>query len=145
MPSPRLKDEKVQEMAALAEGYGKILADQAFGPEGPGLDVDLAAIEELAVQMQHALLKGMCERSTQRQAQRLPETQPCPECGSECRVKRPDQAAPGGRPPRPLQLQGGSFELKEPQGYCRQCRRSFFPSADGAAHRRARLQPGGAG
>lgn len=130
MPSPRVTDEKVQELADLAEGYGKILAGEAYGPQGPGLDVNLATIEELAVTMQQALLKGLCETLTQRQAARLPTAQACPECGSECEVEPPDETADGKSRSRPMQLRGGVFDLEEPRCYCRQCRRSFFPSAD---------------
>lgn len=129
MPSRRVKDERVRELTNLAEGYGKILAGEAYGPEGPGLDVDLATIEDLAVSMQQALLRGMCEALTRQQASRLPETQPCPECGRECAVKQPDPASQERRS-RPMRLRGGSFQLAEPHCYCRQCRRSFFPSAE---------------
>ncbi len=133
MPSHQLKDAKVQELAAQVEGWGKILAEQAYGPEGPGLDVDLAGMEELALMMQQALLAGLCKELTRRQAERLPARQPCPDCGRECEVQRPDEK-PGGKPEsRRMQLRGGSFELQEPRCYCRQCRRSFFPSADGAS------------
>lgn len=133
MPSHQLKDEKVQELSALAQGWGRILAEEAYGPEGPGLDVDLAGMEELAVTMQQALLKGLCEELTQRQANRLPQTQPCPDCGCECEVERPEEKPGGREQPRCMQLRSGSFALQEPRCYCRQCRRSFFPSADGAA------------
>jgi hypothetical protein len=130
MPSSHVKEERVRELAALAEGYGKILAGEAYGPEGPGLDVDLATMEDLAVSMQQALLKGMCQALTRQQARRLPETQPCPECGWECAVEQPDPAS--DEQSRPMRLRGGSFQLAEPRCYCRPCRRSFFPSADRA-------------
>jgi len=98
----------------------------------------LATMEDLAVTMQWALLKGMCETLTSKQAERLTETQPCPECGQECDVKRPSEA-PSEQPhndqdakkkSREMKLRGGTFELAEPSCYCRSCRRSFFPSAD---------------
>lgn len=132
MPSPCVKDEREQQLTALAEGYGRILAGEAYGPEGPGLDVDLATMEDLAVRMQEALLKGMCEALTRGQAGRLPVTEPCPECGSECQVEQPDPGADNDKWSRPMRLRGGSFELAEPRCYCRPCRRSFFPFADGA-------------
>ena len=91
MPSQGLKDDRVRELAVLAEGYGKLLAGEAYGPQGPGLDVDLATMEDLAVAMQEGLLKGLCETLTQRQAERLAERQPCPVCGRECRVEQPDE------------------------------------------------------
>lgn len=134
MPSRQLTDEKRRELVEFAQGWGKIAADEAYGPEGPGLDVDLAGLEEIAVELQQALLKGFCEAAAQRQSDRLPETQPCPQCGAECRVESPpDETARGKPEPRPMQLRGGSFDLQEPRCYCRRCRRSFFPSADGAA------------
>jgi hypothetical protein len=132
MPSPRLKDEKVQQLAAVAQAYGKMLADQAYGPEGPGLDVDLATMEDLAVTMQEALLKGMCEQLTRQQAARVPASQPCPTCGGECEVEPPPPDDPDRKDSsRRMQTRGGAFDLAEPRCYCRSCRRSFFPSADG--------------
>lgn len=138
MPSHQLKDEKVQELAGLVEVWGKVLAGEAYGPDGPGLDVDLAGMEELATMMQQALLSGLCEELTQRQLQRLAATQACPECGCECEVQSPeetpDESSGRTKVPRRMQLRGGSFGLKEPRCYCRRCRRSFFPSTDGAAN-----------
>jgi hypothetical protein len=106
MPSAQLKEEKVQELAALVQGWGKILAGEAYGPEGPGWDVDLATLEALAVTMPQALRQGLCEELTQRQAERLPPAQPGPTCGGECQVQPPDDAPQTRR----LQLRGGGFE-----------------------------------
>lgn len=129
MPSHQLTDEQRRQLVEFAKGWGKIAADEAYGPEGPGLDVDLAGIEVVAVELQQALLSGFCEATTQRQANRLTETLPCPDCGSECPPKPPDEA----KDPRTMKLRGGSFELAEPCYFCKPCRRSFFPSADRAA------------
>jgi hypothetical protein len=137
MPSQGLKEEKMQELAGLVRGWGKLLAEESYGSDGPGLDVDLEDMEELAVTMQQALLEGLCEELTQRQAGHLSETLPCPVCSHECEVQRPGEtAAVGGSPdpPRRMQLRGGSFALHEPECYCRTCRRSFFPATDGAGH-----------
>lgn len=144
MPSHRLKDEKLQELTGLVQGWGKLLADEAYGPEGPGLDVDLTGMEELATTMQQALLVGLCEELTQRQVERLPATQPCPGCGAECEVDpldepsvelsdEPPDDSSGAAEPRQMRLRGGTFGLKEPRCFCRRCRRSFFPSANRAA------------
>jgi hypothetical protein len=129
MPSHRLTEEKRRELVEFASGYGKILAGEAYGPSGPGLDVDLAGLEEIVVALQEALLKGFCEAATTGQASQLPTVQACPECGVECPVELPE----GNDTSRPMQLRGGSFELAEPRCYCRSCRRSFFPSAAGSA------------
>lgn len=146
MPTHGLKDAKVTEMRELVYRWGKLLAGEAYGPQGPGLEVDLAGMEELATIAQQALLAGLCEELTQRQAERLPGTLPCPGCGSECEVKSADEAPPAEsgaeadtgktekkQEPRPMRLRGGTFALKEPRCFCRSCRRSFFPSADGVA------------
>lgn len=138
MPSPRLKDEKVQELAALAQGYGKMLADRAYGPDPeeapPGLDVDLATLEDLAVTLQQALLQGMCEQLTGRQATRLPASQPCPDCGRECEVKPPPPDEPDWKASsRPMHTRGGAFQLADPSCYCRSCRRVPLPRAGSAS------------
>lgn len=129
MASHRLTEEKRQELREFALGYGKILAREAYGPEGPGFDVDLAGLEEIADEVQQALLKGFCETTTAGQAGQLPSVQPCPGCGRECPVESPEEIDTS----RPMRLRGGSFELAEPRCYCRSCRRSFFPSAAGFA------------
>ena len=135
MPSHQLTDGKTTELAELVRGWGKLLAEESYGPEGPGFDVDLTGMEELATVMQMALLEGLCEGLTQRQAQRLPKTQPCPDCGCECEVQSAETSRRAGKPAehRRMQLRGGGFSLKEPWCYCQPCRRSFFPDAPGAA------------
>ncbi len=40
--------EELQELRALAARWGKIVARRAFGDAGPGLDVDLDAMEQIA-------------------------------------------------------------------------------------------------
>jgi len=129
MPSFQLTDEKRRELVNLAKGWGIIAADNAYGPQGPGLDVDLAGLEVIAVELQQALLSGFCEATTQRQAGRLSETLPCPDWGRECPAKPPDET----KAPRSMTLRGGDFALAEPCCYCRSCRRSFFPAADRVA------------
>ena len=83
MPSHRLTDEKRRELVEFAEGWGKIAVDEAYGPDGPGLDVDLAGLEEIAIELQRALLSGFCASATRRQSGRLSQTLPCPECCGE--------------------------------------------------------------
>jgi hypothetical protein len=114
--------EKLAELKELARGWGKLLAAEAYGPEGPGLDVDLASMEELAVQAARAMVEGSLESLIQQQADRLGEAQTCPECGSVHRLKRRA---------RLFQVRSGQFELEEPVAHCSTCRRDFFPSADG--------------
>ncbi len=126
MASHQLAEAKLSELAELAEGWGKIVAEHSYGEDGPNLDVDLAGIEEIAVCVSRALVKGTCEELTRRQARRLPDVQPCPDCGQECAVERAESA---DQKPRTVHVRGGMFELSEPRCYCPACRRSFFPSA----------------
>jgi hypothetical protein len=135
MPSNQLKDGKLTELVQMVRGWGRLAARQAYGPEGPSLDLDLAGMEKLATELQGALLEGLCEELTQGQAERLPETQPCPDCGCECEVQSADTSRKAGKPVehRRMQLRGGGFTLKEPWCHCKPCRRHFFPDAPGAA------------
>ena len=119
MPSHRLTDEKRRDLVEFAKGWGKIAAENAYGPEGPGLDVDLAGLEEIAVELQQALLSSFCEATTQQQAGRLRETLPCPGCGRECPLKPPDET----KSPRTMTLRGGDFKLAEPCYFCDRCKR----------------------
>ena len=43
----------------------------AFGPDGPGFDVDLSAIEEVAAELSEAVMAGVCEESARQQARRI--------------------------------------------------------------------------
>lgn len=117
----------LEELKELARGWGKIFASEAFGETGPGLDVDLARMESLAVVGAKALMAGVCEALTERQAQQLTDPQPCPGCGQSGRRKpEPHQ--------RTIQLRVGEFELAEPAYECPTCRRDFFPSTGHAAN-----------
>ena len=46
------------------------MAGEAYGPDGPGLDVDWAGMEELATMMQQVLRNGLCGEFTQRRPDR---------------------------------------------------------------------------
>jgi len=126
-------EERKQELLVWAERMGRTAAEQAYGEKGPGLEVTLTEMEDLVVEVQRAFGKGMCEELTSRQAQQLPETLPCPACGRECRVERPEEGEEKEKRTRRIQTRSGSFDLVEPRAYCRHCRRSFFPSTGGVA------------
>ena len=125
MAAHQLSQEQQTELLELAKRWGIIAADEAYGERGPGLDVDLAGLEQIATLLQRGILQGFCEQATQKQANCLSETIPCPQCGQECQVQIPPE------PQRTMTLTGGDFELAEPNGHCRTCRRSFFPSPHG--------------
>ncbi len=136
MASRRLSDADLAAVRDLAKRWGKVVARQAFGPEGPALDVDLAAMEDVACAAAQGLTEGTVEHLLEQQAERLPAPHPCPGCGRACPVQHESRA---------LHLRGATVEHREPVCHCPSCRRDFFPPAAGAAPGQPRLQPGDAG
>ena len=121
MSSRKLSERKRREIEEVARGWGKLLAGEAF-PEGPGLDVTLADMEEIAVMASKAVVEGAVQTMTEEQGDAFGQQEPCPTCGRVCELKRK---------PRPVTVRGGSATLDEPVGHCPTCRRDFFPSASG--------------
>jgi hypothetical protein len=113
------KEQKLRQIQELACGWGKLLAEQAF-PDGVGLDVDLAAMEEYACTAAKALVGGAIETMTCQQASALAEEHPCPACGRRCALEHRR---------RRIRVRGGECDLAEPVAHCSTCRRDFFPSA----------------
>jgi hypothetical protein len=130
MATRKLTVEDLRAITHLAKQWGKIVVRRAFGEQGPGLDVDLTQMEEMAYAAAQGLTAGALEEATAQQGQRLGCEQPCPTCGRHCQV---------GSEQRPIAVKGGAFQLREPKCYCPACRRDFFPSASGAAVERARV------
>ena len=128
MATRKLSPEELQAVKRLAKQWGKIVVKQAFGEQGPGLDVDFAQMEEVACAAARGLTEGALEAATTQQGQLLGEQQPCPQCGKLCRVGNED---------RPLHVKGGIVSLSEPKCYCPTCRRDFFPSTSGVGAERA--------
>ena len=130
MPRRQFTPQELQELRALASGWGKIIARRAFGDAGPGRDVDLDAMEQVAQAAAAGLTEGTLQTCLEQQAHALEDEQPCPACGRPCPVQRE---------PRPLAVRGGRLEHSEPVCHCPACRRDFFPPAAAAASRRPRL------
>jgi len=122
MASKEARERKLREIREIAEGWGKIVAREAF-PDGPGLDVSLADMEEIAITASRGLVKGAVEAMTGTQGVQFGEEAPCPTCGKMCSLKTV---------PRPVIVRGGDATLDEPVAHCPTCRRDFFPSAAGA-------------
>jgi hypothetical protein len=122
--------EDLRRIEDLAKRWGKTIVRQQWGEQGPGLDVDLAQMEDIAVAAVRGLLAGTLEEATQQQAIHLGQQQPCPDCGRVC---------PLTSEPRPIVVRGGAFEHQEPTGHCPTCRRDFFPPAAGVAAEQSRL------
>jgi hypothetical protein len=123
MASTKLTDARLNELADLAAGWGKLLAQEAF-PGEPGLDMTLADMEEIAAVATQAIVREAVGTMAEKQAQALALQQPCPTCGRLCDV---------GRKSRTVAVRGGTVELHEPVARCSTCRRDFFPSASGVA------------
>ena len=126
MARHELPPELLREIRALTAGWGKIVARRAFGDQGPGLDVDFDALEQVARAAAAGLTEGALQTLLEQQAHALGERQPCPGCGALCAVRRA---------PRTLALPGGSLPQSEPVCHCPACRRDFFPPAAAAAPR----------
>ena len=110
--------QQLQELRQLAAQWGKIVARRACGDSGPGLDVDLEAMEQVARAAAAGLSEGTLQTLLEQQADALGEQQPCPDCGRPCVVRREE---------RPLQVQGAALQQSEPVCHCPDCRRDFFP------------------
>ena len=119
MTSTKLSRRKLNEVREVAEGWGKLLAREAF-PDGPGLDVSLADMEDIAAVATEAIVKGAVETMTGQQAESLGEQAACPTCGKLCHVEQKT---------RDVIVRGGTASLDEPKAHCSRCRRDFFPSA----------------
>jgi hypothetical protein len=126
-PSP----EDLRQIRELAAQWGKIVARRAFGPDGPGTDVNLSVLEELALEAARGLVEGTVDTLLEQQAQALGPQHPCPACHRPCPVQRE---------PRTLPLSGGhQAHANEPVCYCPDCRRDFFPPAAGPRPGRTQL------
>jgi len=132
MPRRELSPQDLQEIRDLAARWGRIVARRAFGEAGPGTDVDLNAMEQVAAAAAAGLTEGTLATLLEQQAHRLGTEQPCPGCGRLCAVRRAE---------RPLNVRAGPVRHREPVCHCPDCRRDFFPPAAPAAPGRPRLQP----
>jgi hypothetical protein len=131
MAQRKLSPQDLQEIRELASRWGKIVARHAFGEAGPGADVDLDAMEQVANAAAAGLTEGTLRTLLEQQVHLLGTEHPCPGCGRLCRVDRED---------RPLTVRGIRLIQSEPIGHCPDCRRDFFPPTAPAPPGRSRLQ-----
>lgn len=118
MTTSQFSLEELDQLRALAAQWGKIVSKRAFGDDGPGLDVDFRTMEQIAAAAAQGLTEGTLQLLLQQQAQRLPDQQPCPDCGRLCSTQSHQRA---------LTALGAEIEQVEPVAYCPDCRRDFFP------------------
>jgi hypothetical protein len=115
--------QDLQKIRELAAQWGKIVARRAFGDQGPGTDVDLTTMEEVAVAAAAGLTEGTLASLLEQQARLLGDQQPCPDCGRLCTLQAET---------RPLEVRGTTITLCEPLAHCPDCQRDFFPPTDHA-------------
>lgn len=132
MATPKPTPEDLERISELARRWGKIVVKEHWGEGGPGLDVNLDQMEQLALAAVRGLLAGTLEAATTQQAQQLDDPQPCPDCKRPCPVVTEDRIVTTGE---------GSFEHHEPKAHCPDCRRDFFPPATNSGADQPRLQP----
>jgi hypothetical protein len=115
----------VEPVQAYIEGVAKHLVDRIYGAQGLPWGTKLSELEDVVLAVRESLSEKMLDQALQRQAQaaeQRPEPfRKCPGCAGELGAK-PDPE------PRNVQTRAGEAEWDEPHGYCRKCRRSFFPS-----------------
>ena len=70
MSKEKLSERKLKEIEEIAAGWGKLLAQEAF-PNGPGLDVTLADMEDVAARAAKAVVGGAVETMTGQQARQF--------------------------------------------------------------------------
>jgi hypothetical protein len=118
MPRRTLTPEQLQELRELATQWGKLIARRACGGDGPGLDLDFDAMEQIAQAAAAGLTEGTLNVLLDQQAHALGDQLPCPGCGRPCVPRRQT---------RTLAVRGGTLQQAEPVCHCPACRRDFFP------------------
>ena len=106
------------------EGVAKNLVERIYGKDGLPWGTPLSELEDMVIAVRQVLSEKMLAQALERQAQaeQRPETfQQCTGC------QRPVETKPDPEP-RNVETRAGEAVWDEPHGYCRKCRRSFFPS-----------------
>jgi uncharacterized protein with PIN domain len=113
--------------AAVAKKLENLLSETAEAAvELSRLDGTVKGVPHYSVIELHAheLGKQLSRQIQQRQMNEVAADQlrqhPCPSCGTNCEVTVN---------PREVGSIDGAVELQEIEGYCRKCRRSFFPES----------------
>ena len=130
MPRAKKRTPQVEEVRSYVQGVAKNLVDKLYGPDGPAWGTPLTEIEDLLLEVRQVLTEEMLAQGLARQAAALDAAPAaaccCPTCEQPLACDQRNQ--------RILQTRAGEARWAEPQGYCRRCRRSFFPSSAGPGH-----------
>lgn len=127
MARKQKRTREVENVRVYIEGVAKNLADKLYGPHGPAWGTKLTEIEALCLDVREVLSEKLLDLALQRQAaahdqQTEKQFRVCPSC------QRPLDWEKKETQERIVQTDAGGTEWAEPEGYCRRCRRSFFPS-----------------
>jgi hypothetical protein len=125
MGGKKKRTKEVEIVRAYVEGVAKNLADKLYGPDGPVWGTKLSEIEALCLDVREVLSEKLLDLALQRQAtvhgqQTAEKFRVCPGCQRPVDVQETQE--------RLVQTDAGEAAWAEPEGYCRRCRRSFFPS-----------------
>jgi hypothetical protein len=130
MARSKKRTAKVEEVRPYVEGVAKNLIDKLYGPAGPPWGTKLTQIEDLILAVREVLSERMVADALARQAQARDKGtavyRVCPGCQEPLRCEDANE--------RILDTRVGEAEWAEPEGYCRRCRRSFFPSVQEPGH-----------
>src|SRR5438552_1175127 len=122
--------EDLERITELAKRWGKIVVQQQWGEQGPGLGVNLDQMEQVAMAALRGLLAGTLQTATDQHAQQLGNQQPCPDCGRLCPLTIEERTVTTG---------SGTFQHAEPVAHCPACRRDFFPPTTNSGTDQPRL------
>ncbi len=107
------------------EELAKDVMARKFGPDGPPKDLTFREIEEIGYEIAQTAARTFEAETVKEHQKHFEGDQPCPGCGQMCGPSEPSE--------RTLLTRLGPVELSEIKYRCDACRRSFFPSASGAA------------
>ena len=128
MAQNKKRTQQVEELRPYVEGVAKNLVDKLYGPNGPAWGTKLTEIEDVLLEVREVLTEKMLDLTLRQQAvaERPAPYRTCPGCHQPLSCEEDN--------PRILQTRAGEAEWQEPEGYCRRCRRAFFPSVPQPGH-----------
>lgn len=130
MARSKKRTPMVEKVRPYVEGMANNLIDQVYGPDGPPWGTKLTEIEDLILAVREVFSEKMLDAALARQAASQDKApvaaRTCPGC------QQPLACADSNE--RIMATRAGEAEWAEPEGYCRRCRRSFFPSVEEPGH-----------
>lgn len=134
--------QTLAQVRPYVRGVAKKLVDDIYGPKGAPWGTRLTELEELYNAIREELSANCLNLTLERQAaevgERPPEYESCPGCRGAVTLEADGEL-------HWMTTESGVAEWKEPETYCRKCRRSFFPSVAKSGDRPQRIQPANAG